>query len=256
MTNISTESGVHTGSEAGHAPVSEGSPVLEAAALAEETIALVRRWLTEAAKVPVDASAEQLAGVLKDPNGLDFTVGFVDGVDPPRGPAGRRPQPRRAAPRTSRRSCPGTCAAPSASAASLAPVAAAAWSSRSPAACCAKWSATSSSTPRDAKLGPAIAQIRERRRRASTSTSSARPCSASRRPPAASRAPTGCSPATTSTTSRSRSPRPSRRTRRGPSTRPSSTSSRRSPRSSRCAASVAARRSSSTSTWRSTATST
>ncbi|QDY91708.1 aldehyde dehydrogenase family protein [Arthrobacter sp. UKPF54-2] len=54
--------------------------MLEAAALAEETITLVRRWLTEAAEVPVDASAEQLAGVLKDPNGLDFTVGFVDGV--------------------------------------------------------------------------------------------------------------------------------------------------------------------------------
>ena len=80
MTNISTESGVNTGSAAEHAPVSEGSPVLEAAALAEETIGLVRHWLTEAAKVPVDASAEQLAGVLKDPNGLDFTVGFVDGV--------------------------------------------------------------------------------------------------------------------------------------------------------------------------------
>ncbi|MDI3212118.1 bifunctional proline dehydrogenase/L-glutamate gamma-semialdehyde dehydrogenase [Arthrobacter sp. AL12] len=80
MTNISTESGVNDGSAAGHAPVSEGSPVLEAAALAEETIGLVRHWLTEAAKVPVDASAEQLAGVLKDPNGLDFTVGFVDGV--------------------------------------------------------------------------------------------------------------------------------------------------------------------------------
>ena len=52
----------------------------QARALAAETIALVRRWLTEASKVPVDASAEQLAGVLKDPNGLDFTVGFVDGV--------------------------------------------------------------------------------------------------------------------------------------------------------------------------------
>ncbi|QCB96240.1 aldehyde dehydrogenase family protein [Arthrobacter sp. PAMC25564] len=84
MTHISTESGVNTGSAAGneaaHAAVPEGSPVLEAAALAEETVALVRHWLTEAAKVPVDASAEQLAGVLKDPNGLDFTVGFVDGV--------------------------------------------------------------------------------------------------------------------------------------------------------------------------------
>ncbi|MFF2029056.1 bifunctional proline dehydrogenase/L-glutamate gamma-semialdehyde dehydrogenase [Arthrobacter sp. NPDC058192] len=84
MTNISTEPGAVTGSAAGkeapHAAVSEGSTVLEAAALAEDTIALVRHWLTEAAKVPVDASAQQLAGVLKDPNGLDFTVGFVDGV--------------------------------------------------------------------------------------------------------------------------------------------------------------------------------
>jgi len=54
--------------------------VPQAKALADEAVALVRHWLTEAAKVPVDASAEQLAGVLKDPNGLDFTVGFVDGV--------------------------------------------------------------------------------------------------------------------------------------------------------------------------------
>ncbi|XAS69779.1 proline dehydrogenase family protein [Micrococcaceae bacterium Sec5.7] len=65
---------------AGSAPFSGGSDVAQAQALAEEAIALVRHWLTEAAKVPVDASAEQLAGVLKDPNGLDFTVGFVDGV--------------------------------------------------------------------------------------------------------------------------------------------------------------------------------
>lgn len=48
--------------------------------LADKAVELVRRWLTEAAKVPVDFSAQQLAGVLKDPNGLDFTVGFVDGV--------------------------------------------------------------------------------------------------------------------------------------------------------------------------------
>ena len=54
--------------------------VPQAKALADEAVALVRRWLTEASKVPVDASAEQLAGVLKDPNGLEFTVGFVDGV--------------------------------------------------------------------------------------------------------------------------------------------------------------------------------
>jgi RHH-type proline utilization regulon transcriptional repressor/proline dehydrogenase/delta 1-pyrroline-5-carboxylate dehydrogenase len=48
--------------------------------LADDAVALVRRWLAEGAKVPVDASAAQLAGVLKDPQGLDFTVGFVDGV--------------------------------------------------------------------------------------------------------------------------------------------------------------------------------
>jgi RHH-type proline utilization regulon transcriptional repressor/proline dehydrogenase/delta 1-pyrroline-5-carboxylate dehydrogenase len=47
---------------------------------ATEVTALVRRWLTEAAAIPADVSAQRLAGVLKDPNGLDFTVGFVDGV--------------------------------------------------------------------------------------------------------------------------------------------------------------------------------
>jgi RHH-type proline utilization regulon transcriptional repressor/proline dehydrogenase/delta 1-pyrroline-5-carboxylate dehydrogenase len=53
---------------------------LLAASLSDQSIALVRRWLAEAADVPVDPSARQLAGVLKDPNGLAFTVGFVDGV--------------------------------------------------------------------------------------------------------------------------------------------------------------------------------
>ncbi|WP_051016078.1 bifunctional proline dehydrogenase/L-glutamate gamma-semialdehyde dehydrogenase, partial [Cellulomonas massiliensis] len=48
--------------------------------LADEAVALVRRWLHEAAQLPADASAAQLAGVLKDPAGLPFVVGFVDGV--------------------------------------------------------------------------------------------------------------------------------------------------------------------------------
>lgn len=48
--------------------------------LAARSVDLVRHWLSEAAKVPVDSSAKRLAGVLKDPNGLEFTVGFVDGV--------------------------------------------------------------------------------------------------------------------------------------------------------------------------------
>ncbi|MEY2847906.1 MAG: hypothetical protein RI885_571 [Actinomycetota bacterium] len=48
--------------------------------LADETIATVRRWLAESAVAAPDRSAERLAGVLKDPIGLDFTIGFVDRV--------------------------------------------------------------------------------------------------------------------------------------------------------------------------------
>ena len=48
--------------------------------LRDESIALVRKWLQEASAIKVDASGERLAGVLKDPSGLEFTVGFVDGV--------------------------------------------------------------------------------------------------------------------------------------------------------------------------------
>ncbi|PTL72716.1 1-pyrroline-5-carboxylate dehydrogenase [Rathayibacter caricis DSM 15933] len=56
------------------------SPDSVAPELVDATVALVRRWLREAADIPTDASGAQLAGVLKDPSGLDFTVGFVDGV--------------------------------------------------------------------------------------------------------------------------------------------------------------------------------
>lgn len=83
MTNTATDhrvSGKDAAETGAVAPRPAVSDVAEATALSGEAIALVRRWLTEAAKVPVDASAEQLAGVLKDPNGLEFTVGFVDGV--------------------------------------------------------------------------------------------------------------------------------------------------------------------------------
>jgi RHH-type proline utilization regulon transcriptional repressor/proline dehydrogenase/delta 1-pyrroline-5-carboxylate dehydrogenase len=84
MTHTATDHRVNAGKDAAAtgavATLSTASSIVEATTLAAETTALVRRWLTEAAKVPVDASAEQLAGVLKDPNGLEFTVGFVDGV--------------------------------------------------------------------------------------------------------------------------------------------------------------------------------
>ncbi|QNE45566.1 aldehyde dehydrogenase family protein [Glaciihabitans sp. INWT7] len=48
--------------------------------LAAEAVATVRRWLAESADVAPDRSAERLASVLKDPRGLDFTIGFVDRV--------------------------------------------------------------------------------------------------------------------------------------------------------------------------------
>ncbi|MFJ2369344.1 bifunctional proline dehydrogenase/L-glutamate gamma-semialdehyde dehydrogenase [Microbacterium sp. NPDC087665] len=52
----------------------------ELAELADDAVALVQRWLVESREVPADTAAKRLAGVLSDPNGLDFTVGFVDGV--------------------------------------------------------------------------------------------------------------------------------------------------------------------------------
>ncbi|MBF4461443.1 MULTISPECIES: bifunctional proline dehydrogenase/L-glutamate gamma-semialdehyde dehydrogenase [unclassified Rathayibacter] len=45
--------------------------------------ALVRRWLVRSRAFDVDPAARRLAGVLRDENGLDFTVGFVDGVARP-----------------------------------------------------------------------------------------------------------------------------------------------------------------------------
>ena len=48
--------------------------------LAEQACEVVSRWIAESQEVPEDPAAAQLAGVLKDPHGLEFTVGFVDGV--------------------------------------------------------------------------------------------------------------------------------------------------------------------------------
>ena len=48
--------------------------------LADETVALVDRWLVEASSIPASVAAQRLAGVLSDPKGLEFTTGFVDGV--------------------------------------------------------------------------------------------------------------------------------------------------------------------------------
>lgn len=48
--------------------------------LADEAVELARRWLRESTKFRDDPAAKRLAGVLRDPHGLEFTVGFVDGV--------------------------------------------------------------------------------------------------------------------------------------------------------------------------------
>lgn len=47
---------------------------------ADQAIALAQQWVHTAADYPADAAAQRLAGVLRDPNGLPFTIGFVDGV--------------------------------------------------------------------------------------------------------------------------------------------------------------------------------
>jgi RHH-type proline utilization regulon transcriptional repressor/proline dehydrogenase/delta 1-pyrroline-5-carboxylate dehydrogenase len=66
-----------------NSPEFEADPSLTPADLAAPAVALVRRWLDESKDVAPDPSAERLAGVLEDPDGLDFTVGFVDGVARP-----------------------------------------------------------------------------------------------------------------------------------------------------------------------------
>jgi RHH-type proline utilization regulon transcriptional repressor/proline dehydrogenase/delta 1-pyrroline-5-carboxylate dehydrogenase len=48
--------------------------------LVEASVSLAQRWVREAADVEADPAAARLAGVLQDPNGLPFTLGFVDGV--------------------------------------------------------------------------------------------------------------------------------------------------------------------------------
>jgi len=59
--------------------------VAGAQSLADDSVAMVRSWLDRAAILHrrPDASSERLAGVLKDPQGPAFALGFVDGVARP-----------------------------------------------------------------------------------------------------------------------------------------------------------------------------
>ncbi|SBS72369.1 bifunctional proline dehydrogenase/L-glutamate gamma-semialdehyde dehydrogenase [uncultured Microbacterium sp.] len=74
------------------------APQAPHADLATRAIELAQRWVAESADADVDPSAERLAGVLKDPNGLPFTIGFVDGVMRPESLAAAASNLQRVAP--------------------------------------------------------------------------------------------------------------------------------------------------------------
>jgi RHH-type proline utilization regulon transcriptional repressor/proline dehydrogenase/delta 1-pyrroline-5-carboxylate dehydrogenase len=48
--------------------------------LADDAVALARSWVTRSADRPADRAAVRLAGLLRDERGLEFAVGFIDGV--------------------------------------------------------------------------------------------------------------------------------------------------------------------------------
>ncbi len=58
----------------------------DAQALADQTTSLVHEWLTTADTIKASTAATLLSGVLREEGGLDFTVGFVDGVIRPEDP--------------------------------------------------------------------------------------------------------------------------------------------------------------------------
>lgn len=70
----------------------------ESVSLADRAVELARRWVIEAAAADVDPAAERLAGVLQDANGLPFTLGFVDGVMRPESLSAAASQLHRIAP--------------------------------------------------------------------------------------------------------------------------------------------------------------
>lgn len=54
--------------------------------LADEVSRIVRRWLVEAAAIRTPVAASRLAALLREPDGLAFTVQFIDGVIRPEDP--------------------------------------------------------------------------------------------------------------------------------------------------------------------------
>jgi RHH-type proline utilization regulon transcriptional repressor/proline dehydrogenase/delta 1-pyrroline-5-carboxylate dehydrogenase len=63
-----------------HPTYGDPAGLSELADLSDEAISTVERWLEVAAEVPADTSAKRLATMLRDPQGLPFTVRFIDRV--------------------------------------------------------------------------------------------------------------------------------------------------------------------------------
>lgn len=55
-------------------------PSLPSAELVEASIEQVRTWVSEAQRLKVNKPSKRLAGLLQDERGLEFAVGFIDGV--------------------------------------------------------------------------------------------------------------------------------------------------------------------------------
>ena len=70
-----------SGRAADSAADSAADPAADRAA--DKAVALVREWLAQTEGVQPDGSAARLAGLLQDPVGLDFAIGFVDRVARP-----------------------------------------------------------------------------------------------------------------------------------------------------------------------------
>ncbi|MGD7732172.1 proline dehydrogenase family protein [Propionibacteriaceae bacterium G57] len=75
----------------------EAAPPLEPAHLVEPAVALVEQWLQTSHSIPVAGQAAQLTALLADPHGLEFAVGFIDGVIRPEDPRAAADQLRRLA---------------------------------------------------------------------------------------------------------------------------------------------------------------
>ena len=55
-------------------------PALPSSDLSESAVELTRQWVASSQKLKVNKPSKRLSGLLQDPRGLEFAVGFIDGV--------------------------------------------------------------------------------------------------------------------------------------------------------------------------------